>query len=293
MILKTTFSSDVFREMPYNNDHKYKLLKKAGARKMKGRQREIDEVIMYIHRNIHDPISLDLLANHVGYSPYHFSRIFKKYMGISPLYYVSSLRLQKAKEMLLQTNLTVRDIGLEVGQKSLGTFTTRFTERVGVSPSQFRRSISEADNHLHSLQTLSEWHPLSSGNHSNFVRGTVMAEVPFSGVIFIGLFEKSILEGLPLYGTVLSSLGEYMFTDVKPGTYYLMATAVSWETEATDILLPHTTLRARSIHPIIVQNVMPIPQQNLTLHGPRLDDPPILISLPLLMNNFMNTMNLR
>lgn len=120
-----------------------------------------------------------------------------------------------------------------------------------------------------------------------------MAEVPFNGVILIGLFQKSIPEGLPLYGTVLSSLGDYMFTDVRPGRYYLMATAVSWETEATDILLPHTTLRARSIKPVIVQDRIPVPQQDLTLHRPKLDDPPILISLPLLMSNFMKSMNPR
>lgn len=258
---------------------------------MMDRQREIDEVITYIHQKIYDPISLAELANHVAYSPYHFSRLFKKQMGISPLYYVSSLRLQKAKEMLLQTNLTIRDIGLEVGQQSLGTFTTRFTERIGVSPSQFRDSISEVDYQLSSLQIFSNWHPLNTENQNNIVEGTIMAEVPFNGIILIGLFKKAIPEGLPLYGTVLSSLGDYMFTDVKPGTYYLMATAVSWETEATDILLPHTTLRARSIKPITIQNGISNPQQNLTLHPPKLDDPPILVSLPLLMNNFIKSMN--
>jgi len=257
------------------------------------RYEEINEAITYMQENIHNPISLAEIANHVAYSPYHFSRMFKKQIGISPLYYVSSLRLQKAKEMLLKTNLTVRDIGLEIGQQSLGTFTTRFTERVGQSPAQFRNSIMEADNQLESLQIFSEWNPVNTENHFNVVKGTVLAEVPFSGVIFIGLFQKSIPEGRPLYGTVLSSLGDYLFTDVKPGKYYLMTTAISWETEATDILLPNTTLRARSIDPIIVQNGIPIPKQNITLRGPRLDDPPILISLPLLMKNFLNMINLK
>lgn len=70
-----------------------------------------------------------------------------------------------------------------------------------------------------------------------------------------------------------------------------MATAIPWKTETIDILLPYSTLRARSMHPIIVENNISIPTQNLTLHGPKLDDPPILISLPLLMNNFMHTMD--
>src|SRR5699024_2379313 len=189
------------------------------------------------------------------------------------------LRLEKAKEMLLETDLTVRDIGLEIGQQSLGTFTTRFTERVGQSPTQFRNSIFKVNNQLQSLQTFSECSPLITENSINKVKGTVKANGAFYGIIFIGLFPKSIPEGLPLYGTVLPSLGDYMFSDVKPGTYYLMATAVSWKTEAIDILLPHTNLRARSIHPIAVQPGLPIRQQNLTLHAPKIDDPPILISL--------------
>jgi AraC family transcriptional regulator len=73
-------------------------------------------------------------------------------MGISPVYYISALRLQKAKDLLLNTNLRVRDIGLEIGQKSLGTFTTRFTERVGMTPSEFRNSVQRAENHFRSLQ---------------------------------------------------------------------------------------------------------------------------------------------
>lgn len=248
---------------------------------------------MYIQENIHEPISLEKLASHVAYSPYHFSRLFKKQIGISPLYYVSSLRLQKAKEMLLKTNFAVRDIGLEIGQQSLGTFTTRFTERVGQSPAQFRKSIVEAGNQLEALKTLSAWDPVRTEKRVNVVRGTVQAVVPFKGVIFIGLFQKSIPEGLPLYGTVLYSPGNYLFTNVKPGKYYLMTTAISWETKATDILLPYTTLRDRSIDPIIVQNGIPLYQHDITLRGPRIDDPPILISLPLLMRKFLNMINVK
>ena len=94
---------------------------------MADRYPEIYETIGYIHRHLHEPLSLSELARYAAYSPYHFTRIFKEKMGISPVYYISALRLQKAKGLLLNTNLCVRDIGLEIGQKSLGTFTTRFT----------------------------------------------------------------------------------------------------------------------------------------------------------------------
>lgn len=262
---------------------------KEGVRKVVDQYSEIDEVIAYIHQHIYDQLPLSRLANHVAYSPYHFTRIFKERIGLSPLYYVSSLRLQKAKDLLLHTNLSVRDIGLEIGQQSLGTFTTRFTERVGLTPSHFRNSALQADDCFRSLQKLKDWRSSQSiSNQHARIEGTVQATIPFEGVILIGLFAKPIPEGLPLYGTLLSSLGDFCFTGVKPGTYYLMATSVSWGMQAMDFLLPHTTLRTRSKEPIIVKPYSSVPHQQVMLHVPRPDDPPILISLPLLMNNFLN-----
>lgn len=255
---------------------------------MTDRYSEIDAAIAYIHQHIYEPLPLSRLAGHVAYSPYHFTRIFKERMGLPPLYYVSSLRLQKAKDLLLRTHLTVRDVGLAIGQQSLGTFTTRFTGRVGVTPSDFRNSAQQADDHLRSLQNLTDWRPARpSVNQLTRIEGTIRATVPFEGVILIGLFAKPIPEGLPPYGTVLSALGDFHFTGVKPGIYYLMATSVSWGMQAVDFLLPHTTLRTRSKEPIIVGADSAVPHQQVTLHPPRPDDPPILISLPLLMHRFL------
>jgi AraC family transcriptional regulator len=263
-----------------------------GGGKVNDRYLEVDEAIIYIHENIYEPLSLSRLADHVAYSPYHFMRIFKARTGLSPLYYVTSLRLQRAKELLLNTNLSIRDIGLEIGQQSLGTFTTRFTERVGVTPSDFRNSAFQADNHLRSLQKLKDWRtsPLAFNQHAR-IEGTIQAEIPFEGVILIGLFAKPIPEGLPLYGTLISSTGRFCIYDVKPGTYYLMATSVSWGMQAMDFLLPHTTLRTGSKQPIIVRPFSTVPHQQVMLRVPHPDDPPILISLPLLMNNFLNRVN--
>ncbi|MCD9025337.1 helix-turn-helix domain-containing protein [Cohnella silvisoli] len=256
---------------------------------MTDRYSEIDEVIAYIHQNIYEPLLLSRLAGYAGYSPFHFTRIFKERIGVTPLYYVSSLRLQRAKELLLQTNMNVRDIGLEIGQQSLGTFTTRFSERVGVTPSDFRNSALQADNHFRDLQRLTDWRDSQhANNHYARIEGTVRATIPFSGFILIGLFAKPIPEGLPLYGTLVSSLGDFSLTGVKPGTYYLMATSVSWGMQVMDFLLPQTTLRTRSKEPIIVRPNSSVPHQHVMLHLPRLDDPPILISIPLLMNNFLS-----
>lgn len=254
---------------------------------MTDRYAEIDEVIRYIKQHLYDPLPLARLAAHAAYSPYHFTRIFKERMGLSPLYYVSSLRLQKAKDLLLHTHLSIRDIGLEIGQQSLGTFTTRFTERVGVTPSEFRNSPQLADSRLQSLRQLDRWQEPLSLKHAR-VEGAIETEVPFDGFVLIGLFAKPIPEGIPLYGTLVSSLHHFCLSGVQPGVYYLMATSISWSADAKDTLLPYTTLRTRSREPVVVRAGAPVPFQQVKLYLPRLDDPPILISLSLLMDNFLS-----
>lgn len=249
---------------------------------------EIIEAVSFIQRNLHESLSLNVIAKHVGYSPYHFVRKFKNEIGISPLYYVSALRLDKAKRLLVHTNLGVRDIGLEIGQQSLGTFTTRFTERVGVSPGRFRESLANAEGHLQALQRLQKWPSTrAAAPPTNSVSGTVTAGSPFSGVVLVGLFSKPIPEGLPRYGTLLFGSDDFCFLNVAPGTYYLLATAVSWGMEGKDFLLPQQTLRGRLKTAIVMRPFAAVEGIRLQLHPPKPDDPPILISLPLLMNNFL------
>ncbi|WP_085509197.1 helix-turn-helix domain-containing protein [Thalassobacillus devorans] len=255
---------------------------------MKNNYPEIDQVIEYIDAHLYDSLSLSDLAAQAGYSRYHFTRIFKQRVGVPPLYYLSALRLQKAKDLLIETDFPIREIGMEIGQQSLGTFTTRFTERVGVTPAHFRHSAKRAEHPVRTLKNLSGWvDPRTFMETFHTVNGTLKTEVPFDGITLIGLFPKPIPEGLPTYGTLVSSMGGFAMTGVKPGVYYLMATSVSWKMPVHDFLLPHKTLRTRAKKPIIVAPYKEIPHQNVTLHPPKLDDPPILVSLPLLMNNFL------
>lgn len=255
---------------------------------MKRKYPEIDAILTYIHHHLYEPLELSRLAAYAGYSPYHFTRLFKAQMGLSPLYYVSSLRLQRAKELLLNTNLNIRDIGLEIGQQSLGTFTTRFTERVGVTPASFRSSMEDTGQAIRALQRLDSWDGNERLPHERAVRGQVRAVIPFDGLVLIGLFAKPIPEGMPLYGTLVPSSGKFCLSGVAPGVYYLMATSVSWGMAAADVLLTRTTLRTRAHDPIRITEACQTIERDVMLHLPSFDDPPILVSLPMLMNNFLS-----
>ncbi|WP_372630096.1 helix-turn-helix transcriptional regulator [Cohnella sp.] len=252
---------------------------------MSSKYPELDQVIMYIQNHLHEPISLSQLSHYAFYSPYHFIRIFKEQMGLTPQYYISSLRLQKAKELLLATPFPVREVANELGYQSLGTFTSRFSKSVGMTPSEFRSSGLHAEHHLRRLSEPAIWLPghTTTLSLNDYIEGTVRSEIPFQGVVLVGLFRKPLPEGIPLYGTLARVNDSFRISGVKPGVYYLMATSVSWKSKANDILLPAYTLRTRSRAPIIIKPGECAHQQDVILYPPRLDDPPILISLTLLM----------
>ncbi len=99
----------------------------------------IERVIRDMKLHLGDPITVDDMARSARLSKFHFSRVFRRVTGVSPGRYLSALRLNEAKRLLIETSLNVTDISHRVGYTSVGTFTTRFTNSVGVSPTAFRR----------------------------------------------------------------------------------------------------------------------------------------------------------
>jgi AraC family transcriptional regulator len=84
-------------------------------------------------------LSLRTMAEIAQLSPYHFARTFRRVTGIPPGEIQTTVRLERAKQLLLTTDLSVTGVCFEVGYESLGTFTTRFTQLVGLSPTRWSR----------------------------------------------------------------------------------------------------------------------------------------------------------
>ena len=77
-------------------------------------------------------------------SPAHFARQFKAAYGETPYNYLMTRRIERAMALLRRGDLSVTDVCFEVGCSSLGTFSTRFTELVGMPPSDYRRHAARA-----------------------------------------------------------------------------------------------------------------------------------------------------
>jgi AraC-like DNA-binding protein len=92
-----------------------------------------------IDREYAQPLDVEALARDAHMSAGHFSRQFRRAYGESPYSYLMTRRIERAMALLRRGDLSVTEVCFEVGCASLGTFTTRFTELVGVPPSTYQR----------------------------------------------------------------------------------------------------------------------------------------------------------
>lgn len=98
-------------------------------------------VIAHIETHYADKIYLRDLARLAGMSESRFSRFFKKSMRQTPLAYINRYRVEKAAELLRETDRKLLDIALEVGFEHQGYFIRRFREQMGVTPAEYRRQL--------------------------------------------------------------------------------------------------------------------------------------------------------
>ncbi len=97
-----------------------------------------------IDREYAQPLDVEALARGVNISAGHLSRQFRIAYGESPYSYLMTRRIERAMALLRRGDRTVTEACFEVGCSSLGTFSTRFTELVGVPPSTYRREAALA-----------------------------------------------------------------------------------------------------------------------------------------------------
>jgi AraC-like DNA-binding protein len=113
----------------------------AGAQRLRDLAR-LRRVRDRIDREYALPLNVDALAAGVHMSAGHLSRQFRDAYGESPYGYLMTRRIERATALLRRGDLSVTDVCFAVGCQSLGTFSTRFTELVGVPPSIYRRETA-------------------------------------------------------------------------------------------------------------------------------------------------------
>jgi AraC family transcriptional regulator len=248
-------------------------------------RRAVERVITTARERLCEPISLQDMSRVAYLSAFHFNRVFHQITGLPPNKFISAMRLDEAKRLLLNTNLSITDICFEVGYNSLSTFTRRFTERVGLGPREFRYLAERiTPSSVESLFThyteLTERAILQSS-----VEGFVESPKPCGGPIFVGLFHTHIPQSRPVGGVLLTSPGAFRIGPVPDGIYHLLAAALPPLSDTLGYLLPDSAnlLVGTGNGPVIVRQGKAIGQFKISLRPMALTDPPLLVSLPFLL----------
>ena len=113
---------------------------RASALNILPQQEVVERVEAFMRRNIQQDLSRQELADLVHLSPAHLARIFQQATGRTLISRLLELRMGQAKQLLLNSTLSITEVSLQVGYRSFSHFSRAFKEMVGVSPSDYRRS---------------------------------------------------------------------------------------------------------------------------------------------------------
>ena len=240
----------------------------------------VERVISYMKLHLGDPFDLDHIARLAAISKFHCVRVFEEITGTSPHHFLACLRVQRAKELLLNTEVPITEICMQVGYSSLGSFSATFSALVGVSPQQFRRLPKRLTPRQFAKAI---WHFLASGQKitGRALEGVVEAPRKLRGFTFVGAFTTGVPQGMPFSGTVLLVPGAFRIQRPGMPEFHLLAAFIPLSADLSTIV---TTLPVGMVASLLVQNTdagAPA-QPRLRLRPVRPTDPPIVLALPAL-----------
>lgn len=251
----------------------------------------IRDAITLMHEQFAEPLTLQDMADAAQISPFHFNRVFHRNTGLPPTIFLSSIRLQQAKYLLMTTKDTVTSICFDVGYRSLGTFTSRFAALVGLPPSHYRQLLDEDRVYLRPadiwdsiLAFARQQENMVMPRSPGVVSGTVSIKGPCQGPILIGLFTSPLPQGMPVSCTILTSPGHFTMPPVVDGQYYLFAAVLDRSQSFLNTIIYGFDLHGSTgHHPLIISNGKVKSHIDVTIAPATWLHPPILTALPWLL----------
>lgn len=190
----------------------------------------VERAIICIWERYSEELSLSDIAESAILSRFHFCRIFKDATGVSPVRFLSAVRIYHAKRMLATTSMNVTDISFAVGYNSLGSFTNHFTDSVGVSPGRFRRLLQNPG--LAKAAAVQQPSAASAAGNS-VVEGTItLAENFAAAQVYVGAFSTPIVQCRPAAAAVIEMAAperahHYRLSGISEGEWFIHAVAVA------------------------------------------------------------------
>lgn len=111
----------------------------------------IDLVMDYINHNFTTKLTLEMIAEETHSSPFHLHRKFKEIVGLTLRHYIIRIRMENAKELLLESGDSIASIGSQIGIQNSPQFVRDFKKYQGITPKQYREEHHHENNQLHHL----------------------------------------------------------------------------------------------------------------------------------------------
>ena len=108
-----------------------------------GEERIINKIVRFVQNHLAEEISLSVLAEEFHFSTQYVSQLFKNEIGVNFLTYLTNIRMEKAKKLLLSTDLPIAEVSEQTGYGDYRVFTKVFKKSEGVTPSQYRRDFMD------------------------------------------------------------------------------------------------------------------------------------------------------
>lgn len=249
-------------------------------------RRAVERVIARLRAEPSARPTLGELAALGHMSPYHFDRVFRRVTGLPPMHFLSALRMDAAKRLLLSTDLSVTEICWEVGFRSLGSFSERFSQAVGLPPSRFRAlqetRTREVRERLDAMRVRCAEDADDAGNTTSHraLRGRIDG-APAGDPVIVGLFAAGAPSGMPLACGVLTAPGRFRLPAPSGGgPVRVFAATLPWSSGRRR-LLTDARLQASVAHDGGAETETH--RIDLTLHPPSPLEPPLLLSIPALL----------
>ena len=238
----------------------------------------VERVIEYMYANLAYEITIDDMARTAMFSKFHFSRLFHAVTGLSPGRFLSAVRLQAAKRMLISTTMSVTEICFRAGYNSVGTFSSRFAAIVGVPPTVYRYN----GGYISQLSVNARRNDWSSS--SNTLSGKIVTPSCEPGeYVFVGVFPDPIIQGKPIRYAICDNLsGIFKLDGIPAGTWYLLSYSFTQGDNSALLNPVHDNLSPLvAVHgPIAVKSRLPVRPVEMVMRPMRMIDPPVLLAVP-------------
>lgn len=238
---------------------------------------QVGRVITAMRKQIDQPISLRSLAQIGAASPYHFTRTFRRVTGIPPAQFLSALRLDLARQLLLHSGRKVIDICYDVGFNSVGSFTRRFTQAFGIAPGAFRSLAQAASEPSAVRDKPHSYAEVAAMGHT--LSGHVTTPADFNGLVCVGLFSTPIPQSKPVACAIAVENGEFVLCDVPAGRWFLFGLGLQLPILPHECFYQETALRGGG-QVVDVSTKEAFGDTDLFLRPASPTDPPILLFLP-------------